>query len=210
MRIGVIGSGKLGGTVGTQFALHGHDVVFGTRGGRDEEMKALVAKAGPRASSAPIAEAVSTSEVIFLATPWNATEAAVKGAGDLSGKILIDATNPLRADFSGLSLGTTTSAAETIAQWAPGARVVKAFNASGDNVFATPAFPEGKACVFYCGDDADAKQVVAGLISDLGLEPIDTGGLAEARLLEPLAMLWITMAIKRGLGREIGWRLMRR
>lgn len=105
MRIGVIGSGKLGRTVGTQFALHGHDVVFGTRGGRDEEMKALVAKAGPRASSAPIAEAVSTSEVIFLATPWNATEAAVKGAGDLSGKILIDATNPLRADFSAFRSG---------------------------------------------------------------------------------------------------------
>lgn len=173
-------------------------------------MRELVAQAGPRARSGSIAEMVAASDVIVLATPWEATEAAVRGAGDLTGKILIDATVPLLPALAGLAVGTTDSGAEMIARWSPGAKVVKAFNSVGDNVAADPVFPEGNAAMFYCGDDAAAKQTVAGLIGELGLDPVDAGPLKSARLLEPFGMLWINMAFPQGHGREIGFRFLKR
>lgn len=146
---------------------------------------------------------------MLLATPWGAAQDALRAAGDLKGKILVDATNPLKPDFSGLALGHTTSAGEEVARWAPGARVVKAFNTIGAQHMTDPRIAGQRPSMFVCGDDPAAKQTVAGLAEALGFEPVDAGPLTQARLLEPLAMLWISLAYAHGLGTNIGFRLLR-
>jgi predicted dinucleotide-binding enzyme len=135
---------------------------------------------------------------------------AIKAAGDLAGKILVDATNPVKPDLSGLALGHTTSAAEQVARRAPGARVVKAFNTTGAGNMANPRFGGVAASMFLCGDDSAAKRTVAGLAEALGFEPVDVGPLAQARLLEAVAMLWISMAVAFGYGTDIAFKLLRR
>ena len=123
---------------------------------------------------------------------------------------MIDATNPLRPDLSGLVLGHNTSAGEEVARWAEGAKVVKAFNTTGAQNMANPKFGGQRASMFICGDDAAAKKAVATLAEALGFEPVDAGPLAQARLLEPLAMFWISMAYAHGHGPNIAFKLLRR
>jgi len=97
-----------------------------------------------------------------------------------------------------------------VAEWAPEAKVVKIFNTTGDNNMRNPVFGAERVTMFYCGDDKGAKEIAGRLASDLGFEPLDSGPLSQARLLEPAALLWITLAVKYGLGRDIGYKLMRR
>lgn len=208
MRIAVIGTGSVGGTLGKAWASRGHTVVFGSRRPEDAEIQALAKDAGATASQP--AEAAATSEVVVLATPWEATQKAIAGLGDLRGKILLDATNPLLPGLAGLDAGMNDSGGERVARWASGARVVKIFNTTGFGNMADPAYGSERATMFYCGDDADAKGVGGKLASDLGFQPEDVGPLSQARYLEPLAMLWITMAVQYGYGRDIAFRLMRR
>jgi predicted dinucleotide-binding enzyme len=144
-----------------------------------------------------------------LTTPWPATKEAVSGV-QLAGKVVVDVTNPILPDLSGLEVGTITSGAEQVAHWAKGARVVKAFNTVGFNVMARPKFQDGSAVMFYCGDDTDAKKTAHQLAADLGFDPHDAGPLTQARYLEPFAMLWITLALNQGYGREFGFKLMRK
>jgi predicted dinucleotide-binding enzyme len=118
MKIGIIGSGNVGGALGTRWAQAGHDVTFGSRNPASDDMRQLVAKAGAAARAASSKEALEVSELLLLATPWPSTKAVLEGLGDLTGKVLIDATNPLLPDLSGLEVGTTTSAAEQVAGWA--------------------------------------------------------------------------------------------
>lgn len=210
MKIGIIGSGNVGGTLGSRWARSGHQIVFSSRNPTSDAMEKLVRQAGPNSSAATAPQAATAGEVVLLATPWPATRDALTGAGDLSGKILIDATNPLRSDLSGLELGTTTSAAEQVAQWAPGAKVVKAFNTVGANIMADPGFGDNPVVLFYCGDDAGAKHTVHGLAKELGFDPHDAGPLTQARLLEPFALLWISLAFAGGYGREIAFQFLRR
>jgi 8-hydroxy-5-deazaflavin:NADPH oxidoreductase len=210
MKIGIIGSGNVGGTLGTRWAQAGHHVVFGSRNPGSDAMRQLTAEAGATTRAAPFNEAVEASEVLLLATPWPATKAAVEGLGDLTGKVLIDATNPLLPNLAGLEYGATTSGAEQVADWAHGAKVVKAFNTVGFNVMANPAFGPGRPVMFYCGDDAGAKGMVKPLVDDLGFESVDAGPLSQARLLEPLALLWISLALFHGQGREFAFSLLRR
>ena len=208
MKIGIIGSGSVGGTLGKRWAKNGHQVIFAARSDASDKLKSLLKETGAKSGTA--AEAARESEVVLLATPWPNTEDAVRSAGSLAGKILIDATNPLLADLSALSLGTTTSAGEQVAKWASGANVVKAFNTVGFNIMANPAFPQGKPVLFYCGDDAGAKSTVAKLVSELGFDAVDAGPLRQARVLEPLAMLWISLAYAQKQGPEIAFQFMRR
>src|SRR3954451_15002866 len=133
MKIGIIGAGNVGGTLGRRWAERGHDVLFGVRHPDDDKTRRLVAAVGPRAQAGTVAEAASFGEVVVLATPWPATEAAIRQAGDLTGKALIDCTSPLKPDLSGLEVGFNTSGAERVAGWASGAKVVKAFNTTGSN-----------------------------------------------------------------------------
>jgi predicted dinucleotide-binding enzyme len=210
MNIGIIGSGNVGGTLGTRWSALGHRVVFSSRNPQSDEMRKMVQEAGPGASAASVAEDVRGSDVLLVATPWPATQQAVQSAADISGKVLIDATNPLLPDLSGLSVGTTTSGAEQVASWAAGARVVKAFNTVGFNIMKNPKFAGSSAALFYCGDDGEAKRVVHQLASELGFDARDAGPLTQARLLEPFALLWISLAIKQGYGRDFGFQLMTR
>jgi len=210
MKIGIIGSGNVGGALGSRWAKLGHEVVFGTRDPQSSDMKQLLGRAGGQSRVATHADAARGNEVLLLATPWPTTEQIIAGLGELSGKILIDATNPLLPDLSGLTHGTTTSAGEQVASWARGAKVVKAFNTVGANIMADPTFDGRKPVMFYCGNDAEAKKVVKKLVDELGFEAVDAGPLTQARLLEPFALLWISLAYAQGMGRDFAFELLRR
>ncbi len=208
MKIGIIGAGSVGGALGRGWARAGHEVTFGVRDASEPKVRSLLEETGARAAS--VGEAAAGAEVVVFATPWEATQDAVKNAGDLAGKVVFDCTNPLAPKLAGLTHGFDTSAAEQVASWAPGARVVKIFNTTGANNMENPDFNGVAATMFYCGDDADAKGIAGKLAADLGLDPVDAGNLEQARLLEPLALLWIRLAYVQGLGREIAFKLMKR
>jgi predicted dinucleotide-binding enzyme len=204
MIIGIIGAGNVGSAIGLGLMRAGHQVVFGVR---DPEAYAELAQAGGTLASVP--EAVARAEAVILATPWNATEAALAGAGDLGGKPLLDATNPIGAGFA-LTHGHTDSGGEQVARWARNARVVKVFNTTGFETMANPRFGEARAVMFACSDDEAACAVALGLAQDLGFEALPAGPLRMARLLEPFGLLWINLALVRGHGRGIAFGLLRR
>jgi len=210
MKLAIIGAGNVGGTLGKMWGAKGHEIAFGVRRPTDASVRALVTATGNRARALSIKDAVAGADVVVLATPWGAVEAALKEAGDLGGKVVVDATNPLKSDLSGLAIGHSTSAGEQVAGWAPRARVVKAFNTIGAAHMADPRFGAQRASMFLCGDDANAKATVAQLAGELEFDPVDCGPLTQARLLEPLAMLWISMAYAYGAGPNIGFALLRK
>jgi predicted dinucleotide-binding enzyme len=210
MKISILGAGNVGGTLGRGWARKGHDVFFGVRRPDEADTQALVKSIGAGSRAGTVAEAASGCDVLVLATPWPATRDAVRAAGSLAGKIVVDCTNPLKADFSGLALGYTTSGAEQVAEWASGARVYKAFNQTGFKNMANPVLDGRRSVMFVCGDDPAHKPTVLTLVSDIGFEAVDAGPLVIARLLEPYAMLWIHLAHAQGLGREFAFGLLRR
>ena len=210
MNIGILGAGNVGGALGSAWARKGHAVFFGVPRPQDPKIRELLKTLGAKGRAGSVAEAAAAGEVIVLATPWPATRDAIGAAGNLDGKVVVDCTNPLKADFTGLSLGYTTSGAEQVAQWAQGAKVFKAFNQTGFNIMASPDFGGQRAVMFVCGDDDAHKPTVLKLVSDVGFEAIDAGGLVHARLLEPYAMLWIHLANARGLGRDFAFAVLRR
>lgn len=209
MRIGILGSGNVGGTLGRRWAQSGHQVTFASRDPQSERMRGLVQTAGGTARAANARDTAAGADVVLLATPWPATEETLRGIGSFDGKVLIDATNPLLPSLAGLEVGTSVSGAELVAGWAPGARVVKAFNTIGFNIMADPGFGDDQALMFYCGDDPEAKATVQRLAVELGFNAQDAGALVKARLLEPFALLWISLAFG-GLGREFAFNLLRR
>ncbi len=208
MRIAIIGVGNVGGNLGRLWAARGHEISFGVRDVHAEKVQALLKEAGPTASARIVADAVVGAEVVVLAVPWDVAEDVVRGT-DLRGKILVDATNPIAA---GLELATdhTTCGAELVARWAPDARVVKAFNTIGADNLGNPTFGDQHASMFICGDEPEAKRIVQSLSEELGFEAVDAGPLANARLLEPMAVLWIRLALAEGFGRDIAFKLLRR
>lgn len=210
MKIAVVGAGNVGGTLGKGWAKKGHDVTFGVRNTSDSKVKQLLAATGGKARASSVKEAATGAEVIALTVPWDGAQDAVKNAGNLSGKIVLDCTKPLKPDLSGLTHGYDTSGAEQIAKWAAAARVVKIFNTTGFGNMANPVYPEGPSMMLYCGDDAAAKTVAAQLATDLGFAAYDAGPLSEARLLEPLALLWIKLAVQQKMGLNFAFRLVRR
>jgi predicted dinucleotide-binding enzyme len=156
-----------------------------------------------------VKDAVQAADVIVLAVPWNSVPDAIKSAGDLTGKIVLDATNPLLPDLSGLDTPPGKSGGERVAELAR-VPVVKIFNTTGFQNMANPVYNGQAATMFYCGDDANAKSIAATLATDLGFEPIDAGPLKQASVLEPFALLWISLAHQQGLGANIAFKLMRR
>jgi predicted dinucleotide-binding enzyme len=203
MKIGFIGSGQVGRSLGSGFAALGHDVKLGSRDAGQDKLRDWVAEAGPRVSTGSFAEAAAFADIAVLCTLWVGTENALTLAGRhrLSGKIVIDTTNPL--DFSAgvpprLALGHTDSAGEQVQRWLPDARVVKCFNIVGHAHMVNPSFPGGPPDMFLCGNDDAAKQAVSELARTLGWPTIDIGGIEGARLLEPLAMLWIAHGFQTG------------
>jgi predicted dinucleotide-binding enzyme len=210
MRIGIIGAGNVGGTLGRAWVKNGHDVVFGVPNPAAPRVRELLQSTGGKARAGSVAEAAAHGAVVVLATPWPATEGAVRQAGDLGGKVILDCTNPLKEDLSGLAVGHTTSGAEQVAAWASSKRVVKVFNTTGYENMARPSYGGTPITMFFAGDDAEAKKVAAQLAREIGFDPVDAGPLANARLLEPLAFLWIYLAIKQGHGTGFAFKLVQR
>jgi predicted dinucleotide-binding enzyme len=192
MKIAIVGGGNVGKTLGDGWSGK-HQIAYVSRSQPLDERKAHVANA----------------DVVVVATPASAAAEACAGI-PLSGKIVCDCTNPLAPGLAGLTVGTTTSAAEQLAAALPGAKVVKAFNTIGFDVMANPRFGDRRAFLPVCGDDADAKRTVMALGEELGFDAVDAGALSVARYTEPFAMLWITMAVKGGFGREFAFALVKR
>ena len=207
MLIAIIGAGQVGKALGAGWGKAGHSVRYGVRDPKNPKYASL----GAQWLSTP-AEAAKLSEVVVLATPWNATLETVKSLGNLGGKVVLDCTNPLEVgtDGLGLAFGFSTSAGEKVAEAAPGASVFKTLNTTGaENMTNAKAFSPAPA-MFAAGDDATKKPIVLGLLHDLGFEGIDAGPLRNARLLEANAMLWIDLCMKRGQGRNFAFALARR
>ncbi len=207
MRIAVIGTGNVGGVLGRRWAGAGHAVTFCVRDPDDARKRAMAAQAG--AAVGPVRDAAH-AEAVLLAVPWTAVPDALAAAGDLSGKVLLDCTNPVTPALTHLTIGHTTSAAEEVARMAPGSRVVKVFNTNGARNMADPDYGGRRVTMLYAGDDDGANRVAADLAAQLGFEPVYLGPLREARLLEPLAMAWIVLARHRGLGRDFALDVVRR
>lgn len=196
-KIGIIGAGNMGSAFATRLAAAGHDVTITATEPTHAEKAAAATGGKARAVRPP--EVAQGTDVLILAVPYGAAAEALRGVGDLTDKTVIDITNPLTADMSGLSVGHTTSAAEEIQKAAPTAKVVKAFN----TVFAQVLGGKGRAQVLYAGDDAGAKEAVKALAESAGFDAVDAGPLANARLLEPLGMLNIYLGYMAGRGTSV-------
>ena len=193
-----------GETLGRAWSAGGEEVTFGVPNPADPKYRSLSVFTPP--------EAARNAEIIVLATPWPATEAAVKSLGDLSGKIIIDCTNPLGMGPDGLTLflGHTTSDGEQVAGWAPAAAVFKTLNQVGADNMDKAALFAIRPVMFVAGDDDTRKPVVMSLISRLGFEAVDAGPMRIARLLEAYGMLWIDQALNRGRGRNFAFAITHR
>ncbi len=196
MRIAILGAGNVGGALGKAWARKDHAIRYGVRDPAHAKYREAATAAGG-ARIASVAEAARDADALVLAVPFPAVDAALAAAGDLSGRLVIDVTNPLRMGGSGLelALGFDGSGAEHVAAKAPGAAVFKTLNQVGYEVMANTAGYAAPPVMFVAGDDAARKPAVMGLVSDLGFNAVDAGPLRVARLLEPFAMLWIHMAL---------------
>lgn len=202
MKITVIGAGNMGAAFVKQLTRAGHQVSVTAR---DAAKAAQVAAAYPGARAVPAAGAAEGADAVVLATGYGDAVAALRNTGNLTGKVVIDITNPLTADYMGLTIGHTTSAAEEIAKAVPGAEVVKAFNTVFAQVLAEGAdFGNGrKVEVFVASDSERAKQTARALAESIGFAVVDAGPLKNARYLEPLAGLNIYFGYGAGLGTGI-------
>ena len=208
MKIGIFGAGDVGGTLGKRWRQKGHEIMFGVRNLQSRNIQKLI-QMDENFKVGDIREASAFGDVIVFAIPWTAVEETILSAGNLSGKILIDPTNPLTQDLKRLALDDI-SVAEKIAKLANTTAVVKAFNAIGARTLNNPIFDSERADLFICGDDIHAKRVVEELATDIGFDVVDVGPLVNARMLEQLALLWIQLALRQQMGPNIAFKLLRR
>ena len=208
MKIGIIGTGNMGKELGKIWAEKNHQIMFGSRD--PVNARKLANSFEKNVLGGTYADAAQYGEVVVLAVPWSAAQESIQVVGDLNKKIVIDCTNAVAPQLGGLLLGHTTSAAEKIAEWAKSAKVVKAFNSLGAENLTKLQFGSQNASTFICGDDLEAKSIVSKLGEDIGFDVIDAGPLKNARLIEPLAMLWIDLAYNQGMGTDIAFKLLRR
>ena len=208
MKIAIIGTGRLGTTLGKIWAEKGHIIMFGSKD--PQKAKKFANSIGSNASGGSYQEAAKFGEVIILAVPWSGAKDSIKTAGDLNGKIIIDSTTTAAPHLGGPLIQATPSAAEKVAKWAVGAKVIKAVHTIGVESLDKIQFGSQNASLFICGDDKEAKSKVRQLGIDLGFDVIDVGPIKNARLTEPLAMLWIELAYNQGMGTDIAFKLLRR
>jgi len=202
MNITILGAGNMGSAFAKQLTLAGHSVRVTAR---DLKKAQAIAANNLGVKAVPAGEALAGSDVVILATGYADAVPALRSLGSLDGKVVIDITNPLTADYMGLTLGFSTSAAEEIAKASPGAEIVKGFNTLFAQVLAEGSnFGAGqKATVFLASDSARAKQTARALAESMGLQTVDAGGLKNARYLEPLAGLNIFLGYSAGMGTGI-------
>lgn len=215
MRIGILGSGLMGGKLGTILARSGHEVVFSYSRSK-AKLEKLARDAGAHARAGTPADAAGDADALLLAVHWSRVDDVLTKAGDLSGKVIVSCSLPMNADDTALAIAHTSSGAEELAKEIPKARVVSAFNTVPSevlfSVFETAGSgkrEEGggeRPSLVYCGDNARAKKVAAQLISDVGFEPVDVGPLRIARYTEPFALLVAQLAYEGDRGPALAYR----
>jgi 8-hydroxy-5-deazaflavin:NADPH oxidoreductase len=194
-KIAVIGSGNVANALGPGFAAQGNTIVYGSRNPSEQKVKDLVSKTGHGATAASQLDAVKGADIVVLAVPGTAAGDVVKQLGDLSGKIVLDPTNLVNRSNPDGNLdypkpAGANSNAELIQSLAPKARVVKAFNTLNVGQMTAPATAGGPITIPICGDDAQAKATIAGLVKGMGLEVVDLGPLRYANALEQMLVIW--------------------
>jgi NADPH-dependent F420 reductase len=189
--IAVIGTGKVGSALGTEFAAQGHTIVYGSRDPTTEAVRSLVARTGDDASATFQSDAINGADIVILAVPGMLAGDIAASLGDLSGKIIIDPTNPMNFSNGSITHGVDTSNGEIIQAIAPDAFVVKAFNVLSWQYMIDPDTSGGPISIPIAGNNVDAKSRVAELIRSLDLHPIDVGPIEHARWVEGMAMLLI-------------------
>jgi 8-hydroxy-5-deazaflavin:NADPH oxidoreductase len=211
MRIGILGSGLMGGKLGTIFARAGHEVVF-SYARSNEKLKKLARDAKGNARAGTPADAARDADALLLAVHWSRIDDVLTLAGDLSGKVIVSCSLPMNADDTGLVVAHTSSGAEELAKMIPKARVVSAFNTVPSEVLFGVYEARRKASrpsLVYCGDDKRGKTVAVELIRDVGFEPVDAGPLRIARYTEPFALLVAQLAYEGKGGPELAYRFER-
>lgn len=189
--IAVIGTGDVAHALGVSFAKQGHTIVYGSRNPDRGSVQDLVEETGHGATATTQSEAVVGADIVVLAVPGMLVEEITLSLGDLSGKIIIDPTNPLQRSLLTLRHGVDTSNAEIIQAAAPDADVVKAFNTLNWKTMLEPDESGGPVSVPLAGDSGSAKRKVAKLVEGMGLDPIDVGGIENAHWIEGMLILWI-------------------
>jgi predicted dinucleotide-binding enzyme len=213
MRIGILGSGLMGGKLGIIFAKAGHHVVF-SYARSQRKLNRLAREAGRRAAAGTPREAAEEADVLLLAVHWSRVNDVLKQGGDLSGKVLITCSLPMNPRDTALAIAHTSSGAEALAKKAKRARVVSAFGTVPSEVLfdvfeAKRRRTRRRASLLYCGNDDDAKSVVAQLIRDVAFEPVDAGPLRIARYLEPFTLAIAQLAYEGDQGPELAYRIER-
>jgi predicted dinucleotide-binding enzyme len=211
MRVGILGSGLMGGKLGTLFARAGHEVIF-SYARSDRKLKRLAAEAQGNARPGTPADAARDADTLVLAVHWLRIDDVLQRAGDLSGKILVTCSLPMDPKNTELVVAHTSSGAEELAQKVPSAKVVSAFGTVPSEVFFGVFESKRRThrpSMVYCGDDEDAKRVAATLIRDVGFDPVDVGALRVARYLEPFALLMGELAYEGEGGPEVAYRFER-
>ena len=195
--VAIIGTGDMGDSIGPKLAERGYRIIYGSRDPSDASVRQLVALTGNNAQATTQQEAAQQAEIVVLVVPWPAMEQVAKNLGKLDGKILIDVSIPIRQAEDGyLESMVSTSSAQLIQGWNPGARVVKTLLA-GSNVIDDPMALGGRVTSFVAADDRNAKEIVARIVSDLGLEPLDAGPLRHAQEIEAWARLWFVPVLQK-------------
>ncbi|MEA2599505.1 MAG: 8-hydroxy-5-deazaflavin:NADPH oxidoreductase [Acidobacteriota bacterium] len=208
MRIGILGSGLMGGKLGTIFARAGHEVVF-SYARRPDKLRELARDAGGNARAGTPREAAQEADALLLAVHWSRMDDVLAQAGDLSGRVIVSCSLPMNADDTGLVIAHTTSGAEELAKKVPEARVVCAFNTVPSEVLFGVFEARRKAVrpsLVFCGDDSGSKGIAAELIRDAGFDPVDAGPLRIARYTEPFALLVGQLAYEGTEGPELAYR----
>jgi len=208
MRIGILGSGLMGGKLGTLFARAGHDVVFSYSHKRSK-LETLARKAGKTARAGTPREAAQDADVLLLAVHWSRVDDVLKKAGDVSGTVIVTCSLPMNDDDTGLVVAHTSSGAEALAKKVPGARVVSAFGTVPSEVLFTvfeARDGDTRPSLVYSGDDEDAKAIAAKLIRDVGFDPVDAGPLEVARFSEPFTLLIAKLAYEGDGGPALAYR----
>ena len=211
MRIGILGSGLMGGKLGTIFARAGHEVVF-SYARSEQKLKTLARDARGKARAGTPREAAEEADAVLLAVHWSRIEDVLNQAGDLSGKVIVTCSLPMNEDSTELVVAHTSSGAEELAKLIPKARVVAAFQTVPSEVLFGVYEARRKASrpsLVYCSDDKSGKSVAAQLIRDVGFEPVDAGPLRIARYTEPFALLIARLAYEGDGGPELAYRFER-
>jgi predicted dinucleotide-binding enzyme len=208
MRVGILGSGLMGGKLGTIFAQAGHEVVF-SYARNNAKLKKLARAAGRNARAGTPGEAAQNADALLLAVHWLRINDVLSQAGDLSGKVILSCSLPMNEQNTELVLGHSLSGAEELARRLPHARMVSAFNTVPSEVLFGVYESRRKATrpgLVYCGDDEGSKAVAAGLIRDVGFDPVDAGPLRIARYTEPFALLIAELAYEGERGPQLAYR----